>query len=84
MSKRKQGFLDTLLSSTVDGKPLTTQDLFEEVSTFIFEACLNYMILMYITHNFGNAIFNDYCVMRMFINLPFNNRHNPMDYDPET
>ncbi|XP_065368487.1 cytochrome P450 4e2-like [Calliphora vicina] len=35
--KRKMAFLDTLLSSTIDGRPLNTQELYEEVSTFIFE-----------------------------------------------
>lgn len=30
-------FLDTLLSSTIDGQPLSTQEIYEEVSTFIFE-----------------------------------------------
>ncbi|XP_037823515.1 cytochrome P450 4e2-like [Lucilia sericata] len=36
-SKRKMAFLDTLLSSTIDGRPLNTQEIYEEVSTFIFE-----------------------------------------------
>lgn len=36
-TKRKMAFLDTLLLSTVDGRPLTTQELYEEVSTFMFE-----------------------------------------------
>ncbi|KAM7345241.1 cytochrome P450 4e2-like isoform 2-T2 [Cochliomyia hominivorax] len=35
--KRKMAFLDTLLSSTIDGRPLNTQEIYEEVSTFIFE-----------------------------------------------
>ncbi|XP_001360299.1 cytochrome P450 4e2 [Drosophila pseudoobscura] len=36
-SRKKMAFLDTLLSSTIDGRPLTTQELYEEVSTFMFE-----------------------------------------------
>ncbi|XP_075165711.1 cytochrome P450 4e2-like [Haematobia irritans] len=36
-SRRKLAFLDTLLSSTIDGRPLTIQELYEEVSTFMFE-----------------------------------------------
>ncbi|XP_061388493.1 cytochrome P450 4e2-like [Musca vetustissima] len=35
--KPKMAFLDTLLSSTVDGRPLTIQEVYEEVSTFMFE-----------------------------------------------
>ncbi|KAH8252871.1 hypothetical protein KR032_002334 [Drosophila birchii] len=36
-SRKKMAFLDTLLSSTVDGRPLNSQELYEEVSTFMFE-----------------------------------------------
>ncbi|XP_034651359.1 cytochrome P450 4e2-like [Drosophila subobscura] len=35
-SSKSMAFLDTLLSATIDGRPLTTQELYEEVSTFIF------------------------------------------------
>ncbi|XP_001356361.3 cytochrome P450 4e3 [Drosophila pseudoobscura] len=35
--RKKMAFLDTLLSSTVDGRPLTRQEIYEEVSTFMFE-----------------------------------------------
>ncbi|SPP73698.1 cytochrome P450 4e2-like [Drosophila guanche] len=35
-SRKKLVFLDTLLAATVDGRPLTSQELYEEVSTFIF------------------------------------------------
>lgn len=35
--KKKMAFLDTLLTATVDGKPLTNQQIGEEVSTFMFE-----------------------------------------------
>ncbi|XP_036333127.1 probable cytochrome P450 4e1 isoform X1 [Rhagoletis pomonella] len=33
----KMAFLDNLLTAEVEGKPLTFQDIFEEVSTFVFE-----------------------------------------------
>lgn len=36
-SRKKMNFLDTLLSSTIDGLPLSQQDIYEEVSTFMFE-----------------------------------------------
>nr|XP_036231701.1 uncharacterized protein LOC106622644 [Bactrocera oleae] len=36
-SRKKQAFLDTLLSSTIDGKSLTQHEIYEEVSTFMFE-----------------------------------------------
>lgn len=35
--RKKMAFLDTLLSSKIDGRPLTSQELYEEVSTFMFE-----------------------------------------------
>ncbi|XP_068140567.1 cytochrome P450 4e3 [Drosophila tropicalis] len=37
MSRKKMAFLDTLLSSTIDGRPLNQQEIYEEVSTFMFE-----------------------------------------------
>ncbi|KAH8401367.1 hypothetical protein KR009_004956 [Drosophila setifemur] len=36
-SRKKMAFLDTLLSSTIDGRPLNSTELYEEVSTFMFE-----------------------------------------------
>lgn len=36
-SRKKMVFMDTLLSSTVDGRPLNKQEIYEEVSTFMFE-----------------------------------------------
>ncbi|KAH8273663.1 hypothetical protein KR018_007557 [Drosophila ironensis] len=35
--RKKMAFLDTLLSTTIDGRPLTRQEIYEEVSTFMFE-----------------------------------------------
>ncbi|XP_030573641.1 cytochrome P450 4e5, mitochondrial-like [Drosophila novamexicana] len=36
-SRKKMAFLDTLLSSTIDGRPLNQQEIYDEVSTFMFE-----------------------------------------------
>lgn len=36
-SRPKMAFLDTLLTAEVEGKPLTFEEIFEEVSTFMFE-----------------------------------------------
>lgn len=35
--KPKMAFLDTLLSTTINGRHLTTQEVYDEVTTFIFE-----------------------------------------------
>lgn len=37
--RRKKAFLDILLESTIDGKPLSNLDIREEVDTFMFEVC---------------------------------------------
>lgn len=36
-AKKKMALLDVLLQSTIDGKPLTNDDIREEVDTFMFE-----------------------------------------------
>jgi cytochrome P450 family 4 len=35
--KKKKALLDLLLTTTIDGKPLTNSDIREEIDTFIFE-----------------------------------------------
>ncbi|EDW46937.1 GM21033 [Drosophila sechellia] len=52
-SRKKMAFLDTLLSSTVDGRLLTSQELYEEVSTFMFEG--------HDTTTSGEKLFKEQC-----------------------
>lgn len=37
--RKKRAFLDVLLHSTIDGKPLNDLEIREEVDTFMFEVC---------------------------------------------
>lgn len=39
-TRPKMAFLDNLLTAKVDDKPMTFEDIFEEVSTFMFEVCI--------------------------------------------
>lgn len=52
--KKKMVFLDLLLNSTIDGKPLTENDISEEVDTFMFEvsSTLPFIISVLILNNF--------------------------------
>lgn len=43
--KRKMAFLDILLQSTVNGKPLSNLDIREEVDTFMFEVYAVYPLV---------------------------------------
>lgn len=38
--RKRTAFLDMLLTATVDGRPLTDQEIGDEVSTFVFAVCI--------------------------------------------
>jgi cytochrome P450 family 4 len=40
-SKKRPSFLDILLSSTIDGRPLTNQEIREQVDTFMFAVSID-------------------------------------------
>ncbi|XP_037818738.1 cytochrome P450 4d1 isoform X2 [Lucilia sericata] len=63
-SKRKMAFLDILLQSEIDGKPLSNLDIREEVDTFMFEG--HDTTSSAITFCFYNLAMNPKCQQKCF------------------
>uniref|UniRef100_A0A1I8NQC7 Cytochrome P450 n=1 Tax=Stomoxys calcitrans TaxID=35570 RepID=A0A1I8NQC7_STOCA len=63
-SKRKMAFLDILLQSEIDGKPLSNLDIREEVDTFMFEG--HDTTSSAITFCFYNLALNPECQRKCF------------------
>ncbi|KAM7348492.1 cytochrome P450 4d1 isoform 3-T3 [Cochliomyia hominivorax] len=81
-SKRKMAFLDILLQSEIDGKPLTNLDIREEVDTFMFEG--HDTTSSAITFCFYNLALNPQCQQKCFeeiIQVFGKDKNKPVTYE---